>query len=255
MILRPATAWARCLALLFAAGLAAQAGASQPQQIYRWKDAKGRQHVTNTPPPPGAVPLDVPPVQAPASPTPPAAAPEAPPAAGEAAPTPRVEAPEWKGFAERLESARKSRNSDAAAAEADSLLDDALWGGVSKALPLLPIATFALVVLLGWWIGSGFRRGPASLVMGCSVLGGLALAQFTLSSFLYQSQFARVQARLTALEGHLGPGRAWKPENRARLKAFLQALESKASPLSAPWNFPKEMQALRDFLPAALLDP
>jgi len=257
MSLSAPMAWARLLALLLTAGLVAQAGSLQPQQIYRWKDAKGRQHVTNSPPPPGAVPLDVPPLQNPQSPTPPgtAASPSALETASGSRSAQAPVPPEWQGFSERLEAARKARNADAAANQADAMLDDALWGGVSKALPLLPVATFALVVLLGWWIGGGLRRGPASVVMASSILAGLALAQFTLSSFLYQSQFARVQARLTALEGHLGSGRTWKSENRARLKIFLRSLESKASPLSAPWDFPKELQALREFLPQALLDP
>lgn len=249
--------WARLPALTLAVVLAAQAGMAQPQQIYRWKDSKGRQHVTNSPPPPGAVPLDVPPVQPAATAPPPAAGapdPAQPPAAS-APGARRPSAPEWRGFEERLESARKSRNLDAVAGECDALLDQALWGGGSKALPLLPLATFALVVLLGWWVGSGMRRGPATIVMGGSVLAGLALAQFTLSSFLYQSQFTRVQARLNSLEAHLGPGRAWRPEVRARLKAHQGALELAASPFSAPWEFPKEVQSLRDFLPQALLDP
>jgi glutaredoxin len=34
--------------------LALAAGATQAQQIYRWTDEKGRVHVTDTPPPPGA---------------------------------------------------------------------------------------------------------------------------------------------------------------------------------------------------------
>ena len=99
-----------------------------------------------------------------------------------------------------------------------------------------------------WWIKAGIQD---------HVMRNWSLVR-TGSTASQKSLFfnmRRVQARLTALEGHLGPGRAWKPENRARLKAFLRALESKASPLSAPWNFPKEMQALRDVLPAALLDP
>lgn len=249
-----------CALALVLAALAA--GAAQPQQIYRWKDAKGRQHVTNSPPPPGATPLDVPPAPA-AAPRPPG--PAGTPAGTAATPAPsdspsgsrphRAEAPEWRGFQQRLDAARKSRNSDAVANEGDALLDEALWGGGSKALPLLPVATFALVVLLGWWVGSGLRRGPATVVMGLSVLSGLALAQFTLSSFLYQSQFTRLQARLGSLEAHLGPGLAWRPETRARLEEHLRALERKASPLVAPWEFPKEVQALRDFLPKALLEP
>lgn len=243
-------------AALLAVALATQAAAAQGQQIYRWKDSKGRQHVTNSPPPPGAVPLDVPPVQAPppAQP-PPSTSDPAPGPAPQAQGTRRPDAPEWRGFEARLEAARKSRNVDAAANEADQILDQALWGGGSKALPLLPLATFALVVLLGWWVGSGMRRGRATVIMGCAVLAGLALAHFTLSSFLYQSQFARVQARLNALESHLGPGRAFRPEVRARLRDHLQALEKAASPFAAPWDFPKEVQSLRDFLPQALLEP
>ncbi|MFN8011521.1 MAG: DUF4124 domain-containing protein [Holophagaceae bacterium] len=243
----------RAFALLLAAALGSLAALAQSQQIYRWKDAKGRQHVTNSPPPPGAVPLDVPPVTSPppAAPAPGSTLPPAAPAPAAA----RPEAPEWKGFEERLESARRSRNLDRMAVEADGVLDEAFWGGTTKALPLLPVATFALAVLLGWWVGSGLRRGPATVVMAVAVLGGLALAQFTLATFLYRSQAARVSARVNALGSHLGPGRAWRPETSARLKAHLQALEAKASPLEAPWAFPREAQALRDTLPQALLDP
>jgi hypothetical protein len=254
MSLAGTMARARRLVLIGVAVLAAPGLLGQSQQIYRWKDAKGRQHVTNSPPPPGAVPLDVPPAQTPAVPQSTPGAQD--PAQATPAPGPRrPESPEWRGFEERLESARKSRNLDAVANASDALLDQALWGGGTKALPLLPIATFALVVLLGWWVGSGMRRGPATVIMGCAVLAGLALAQFTLSSFLYQSQFTRVQARLNALDGHLGGGRAWRPEVKARLLEHLRSLERSTSPTAAPWDFPKEIQALRDFLPQALLEP
>jgi hypothetical protein len=223
--------------------------------MYRWKDAKGRQHVTNTPPPPGAVSMDIPAVQPAPKPAPP---PEAPAAAPPAAEPPRAippEPPEWREFGQRLEAARKARNGDAAGREADSLLDEALWGGNLKALPALPVLIFIVVLLLGWWIGSGLRRGTASLVMAASLVLALVLAQVTLSRFLYRSQLARLQARCAELEAHLGPGRGFRPENRDRLHALLQAMERSVSARALPWAFPKEVQALRDFLPQALLDP
>jgi hypothetical protein len=229
---------------------------AQAPQMYRWKDGKGRQHVTNTPPPPGAVALDIPPVQPPPKPAPPPAEAAAP-ATAPAPPAPAVtaEAPEWRGFGQRLEAARATRNADAAAREADQLLDEALWGGSLKALPALPVAMFVLVILLGWWIGSGLKRGTASLVMTASILAGLLLAQFTLTRFLYRSQGARLQARFAELEAHLGPGRSFRPENRNRLRLALAALQVHASPRALPWAFPREVQALRDLLPQALLDP
>jgi len=54
--------------------------------------------------------------------------------------------------------------------------------------------------------------------------------------------------------GH-SQGRGFRPGNPDRLGSRVQDMGGSVSARALPWVFPKEVQALRDFLPQALLDP
>lgn len=243
---------ALCLCLVLAGALGAQS------EIYRWKDKKGKEHVTNTPPPAGAVPLEVPP---------PKNQKEAEAGRAEAVAEPAPRAPEapipglndqqrerWKALDQRLEEARTKKDTATIEAVVEGLFRESLWGNGLWAIPLLPLATLALVGLLGWWAAGGLRQPLAGLLLSGALLAGLVLAQVTLSRFLYRNQYLRLQTNLAILERHLG-GRVPRAANRQALQQHYAALEAAARPLAPPWAFLLEARAAEDTMVRVALEP
>jgi hypothetical protein len=230
---------------------------AQPQQIYRWKDRTGKEHITNTPPPPGATSLDVPPAQGGAN-NPPAAALTQ--AAGQRAKPPAppgldpVQVQWWRALDQRLEDARAKQDTAAIEGIVEGLFRDSLWGNGLWAIPLLPVATLALVILLGWWIGSGLKQPWSAGALLLSILVGLALCQLTLSRFLYRIQFLRLQSNLALLENHLG-GKLPRGSHQMALQQHLKTLETASKPSAAPWAFLVECRAAEDTMIRVALDP
>jgi hypothetical protein len=241
---------ALCLCLGLA--LAAQS------DIYRWKDKKGKEHVTNTPPPAGAVPLEVPPPQNQKE----AEANAGGPVADQAPKAPEPPLPgltdqqreRWKALDQRLEEARTKKDTATIEAVVEGLFRESLWGNGLWAIPLLPLATLALVSLLGWWVASGLRQPVAGILLGVAVVGGLALAQITLSRFLYRNQFLRLHTNLAILEHHLG-GKLPRGSNRQALQQHYTALESATRPLAPPWAFLFEARAAEETMIRVALEP
>jgi len=240
------------LCFCLGAALAAQS------DIYRWKDKKGKEHVTNTPPPAGAVPLEVPPPKnqkdAEANPDGPVTD-----------QVPKVTEPllpglndqqreRWKALDQRLEEARTKKDTATIEAVVEGLFRESLWGNGLWAIPLLPLATLALVSLLGWWVATGLRQPLAGILIGVAVIGGLALAQVTLSRFLYRNQFLRLQTNLAILEHHLG-GKLPRASNRQALQHHYTALEAASRPLAPPWAFLFEARAAEETMIRVALEP
>ena len=228
------------------------------QDVYRWKDKKGKEYVTNTPPPAGAVPLEVPPPKNQKE-----AEANAGGAAAEQAPKPpetplpglsESQREQWKALDQRLEEARTKKDTAAIEAIVEGLFRESLWGNGLWAIPLLPLATLALVTLLGWWVASGLRQPIAGIFLGVAVLGGLALAQLTLSRFLYRNQYLRLQTNLAILEHHLG-GKLPRASNRAALQQHYTSLEAACRPLAPPWTFLLEARAAEDTMIRVALEP
>ncbi len=239
------------LVLLATSLLAAQT------QIYRWRDKSGKEHVTNTPPPPGATRLDVPPAQGGPSPQAPEGQAQDAAQKGPRPPLPGMEpgqAEWWTALDQRLEEARSKQDTAAIEAIVEGIFREALWGKGAWAIPVLPIATFALVVLLGWWLAGGLRPPIAALVVGLAVVAGLVLAQLTLSRFLYRIQFARLRSHMALLENHLG-GKLPRGSHRAALDQHLAALENATRPTAAPWAFLLECRNTEDTMVKVALDP
>jgi Domain of unknown function (DUF4124) len=244
----------RRVALVFCLGLALVA----QSDIYRWKDKKGKEHVTNTPPPAGAIPLKVPPPQnqkeeeansgglvADQTPKPPEA------------PLPGLTGKQlerWKELDQRLEEARTKKDTTTIEAVVEGLFRESLWGNGLWAIPLLPLATLALVTLLGWWVASGLRQPLAGILIAIALLGGVALAQLTLSRFLYRNQFLRLQTNLNILEHYLG-GKLPRASNRQALQQHYAALEAAARPLAPPWAFLLEARVAEETMVRVALDP
>lgn len=239
------------LALLATALLAA------PPQIYRWRDRSGKEHITNTPPPPGATRLDVPPAQGSPNPQTADAQAQDPALKGARAQAAGLEAGQaewWSALDQRLEEARAKQDTAAIEAIVEGIFREALWGRGAWAIPVLPIATLALVVLLGWWIARGRGQPLASGLVALSVVAGLVLGQLTLSRFLYRLQLVRLQSHLALLEGHLG-GKLPRGSNRAALAQHLAALEAATRPSALPWAFPLECRNAEDTMVKVALDP
>lgn len=245
------------LAFLAATALAATLLAAQAPTLYRWKDRSGKEHVTQTPPPPGATTLAVPQPQG--GTTPPNATLQS------ESPVLKVQPPsrpglepqlveKWKALDQRLEEARTKRDTVAIEAIVEGLFRESLWGGGLWAIPLLPVATLALLILLGWWAGSGLRQPLSALVVVVSILLGLILGQFTLSRFLYQIQFSRLQSRLALLENHLG-GKLPRATHRKAMQDHLRALEAASGWLAPPWAFLLECRSAEDTMIKVALDP
>lgn len=239
------------LALLAAVLLPAQ------PQIYRWKDRSGKEHITNTPPPPGATNLDVPAGQggngAPSAPAP------AEEAARKQAPAPTAglspaQAERWRALDQRLEEARNKQDSAAIEAVVEGLLREAQWGGGMWAVALLPLAVLALMGLLGWWIAGGLRQPLSAAVLVASVVAGLALGHLTLARFLYGIQYHRLQATLNLLQGNLG-GKLPRGSHRMAIQQHLATLQSASRPSAPPWAFPLECRSLEDTMVKVALDP
>ncbi|MBI4912772.1 MAG: DUF4124 domain-containing protein [Acidobacteria bacterium] len=226
-------------------------------QMYRWKDKKGVEHVTNTPPPPGATALEVPPAQngrEPGAGSPPAADPP------ERAPRKNLQGlseqqlERWRALDLRLEEARNKKDAATIEAVVEGLFRESLWGSGLWALPLLPLATLAFLILLGWWIATGLRPPASVAVVGLAAVLGLGLAHLTLTRFLFRNQFLRLQSNLAVLEQHLG-GRSPRPSNQEALRQHLQTLEAAARPVSPPWAFFLETRAAEDTMIRVALDP
>lgn len=226
-------------------------------RIYRWKDRSGKEYITNTPPPPGATSLDVPPAQGGAPNEPPAVLAEEAGRRTQAAGIPGLPSDQgerWKALDLRLGEARAKQDTAAIEGIVEGLFRDSLWGSGLWAIPLLPVATLSLLTLLGWWVGSALKQPWTTAAIALSVILGLALGQLTLSRFLFRIQNARLNANLTLLEGHLG-GKLPRGSHQAALNQHRKVLEAATRPLAAPWAFLVECRAAEDTMIKVALDP
>ncbi len=237
--------------------LASLSLSGQQPQIYRWKDRSGREHVTNTPPPPDATPLSVPPLEntkepeAKPVPTPhPAPGDSLPPK-----PLSREQDLAWKATAQRLAEARGRGDVQVLESTADSILQEALWGNGAWALVLLPLTTLALVTLLGWWLASGLQRPLALALTLLFGLVGLGLAHLCLAHFVYRLQAQRLVSAVSALKQHLGTAQGPSPESLRKLDARLLSLEPTLQPSAPPWRFPQEVRTLGEVLRQVVVNP
>lgn len=248
---------AAILAAVFAAAVLSPLALSAQPQIYRWKDRTGKEHITNTPPPPGATSLDVPPGQPGANSPPPASQTQDPSQKSRPAPPPGLSAAQveyWKALDQRFEEARAKQDTASTEAMVEGIFRESLWGSGLWAIPLLPVATLALVILLGWWIGSGLKQPLSTMAIALSVLLGLALGQLALSRFLYRTQFLRLQTNLALLQQNLG-GKLPRGSHQMAIQGHLAALELASKPNASPWAFLVESRAAEDTMIKVALDP
>ena len=239
--------------MAIAAGLLALALLAQPTpRTHAWRDAAGRTHITNTPPPAGAEVLQMPSASGlengraiPPEPALVAPAPEAPP---EPSLTP-AQREAWSALDQHLARARSAGDQRTLAATVESLFDDSLWGRGLWALSTAPLLGLALLGLIGWWVALGLRAPLRLPALVGFLLVGLALGQVLLATFLYRPQAARLRQNLQRLEVHTGLGRPLPAAERLRLRQRYADLERVASPAQPPWRFPGEVERLRrDFL-------
>lgn len=229
---------------------------AQTPQLYRWRDRQGKEHVTNTPPPSNATPLAVPPLEnrkeeeRPKAPAPPKPSKSARPSE-----TDPAEEAYWLTLGARLREAQARQDRGTLEQGATDLMRRALWGEGLWALVLLPLATLALVGLLGWWGGSALGGwGGRTLTAGCLLLG-VGLAHVGLVQFVYGPQAARLRSAATALQRHMGEPPLAPRAPYLELQAQAASLQDGLHPLTPPWRFPERVMAFRRALRRALVSP
>ena len=239
--------------MALAASLLALALLAQPTpRTHAWRDAAGRTHITNTPPPPGAEVLKPPSASGieNGKAAPPELSPLPP--VSEAPPDPSLSPAQraaWSALDQHLARARSAGDQRTLDATVGSLFDDSLWGRGLWALGTAPLLTLALMGLLGWWVALGLRAPLRLPTLVGFLLAGLALGQVLLATFLYRPQAAHLRQNLQRLEVHTGLGRPLPAAQRLRLRQRYADLERAASPAQPPWHFPREVASLRrDFL-------
>ncbi len=257
------------LLVLLAMGLGAtpRQGATRPSpnprasapQVYRWKDEKGNIQITNTPPPPGAELL----TEAP------------PPMALEADRGDRLvvrqsgrasrakasdltpdQVSAWEALDKAMGEARRQGHKKTLEAVVSLLIDNSRWSNGLGFVALMPAVALALMTLLGWWIAYHLPPFQRRILVGAFTFSGVVLGQILLSHFLYRPQFYRLRLNLTLLTEHyLGGDLRVGPRNREALAAHWEALDAASGPLSPPWRFPAEVEALEDTLKRVVVEP
>ena len=238
--------------------LHAQKPAPAQSQMYRWKDAKGRLYITTTPPPPGAKAIDIPPEQN-------TKAPELPkplPKLGQvqlSAPSnqPLTESQRgfWELLAQSLGDARAKGDRVELEEAADRIFNDSFWGNGLWVLPVLPLASLLLLVLLGWLLASRMKGAAKGLVMLCFVVLGLGAAQVTLARFVYKAQVQRLTGNLMLLELNLGGGKSLSPDHKETLDARLRDLGDGTHAASLPWKYIQDAAAMKQALRQMVVEP
>lgn len=226
-------------------------------QLYRWKDQKGIEHVTNTPPPRGTTVLDVPPLENKKEPEQPLTKAHPIPLSNERS-NPGLSLEEqasWRSLGIRLRDARAKGDHPALERAADEVVSHALWGNGIWALTLLPLAILALLTLLGWWAGSALQGAQGHALILLFLLVGLGFAHLCLVRFVYKLQTQRIRTSITALQTQLlEPG---VPPTAAYRDLLAQgaALEECLHLSTPPWHFPERVAVLKDALRRAVVAP
>ena len=238
--------------------LCAQKPAPVQSQIYRWKDAKGKLYITTTPPPPGATAIGIPPEQNTKAPEPPKPLPMPVPVQLSAPPNQPLSESQrgfWELLAKSLGDARVKGDRLELEAAADRIFMDSFWGSGLWVLPALPLASFLLLVLLGWLLASRMKGVLRGLTMLFFVVLGLVSAQVTLARFVYKAQVQRLTGTLMLLELNLGSGKSLSPDHKETLDARLRALDDGTHAASFPWKYILDAVAMKQTLRQMVVDP
>lgn len=225
----------------------------QQPKLYRWKDPQGKEHVTNTPPPGGAVPLDVPPLENKKEPEHQKSTVSLPPAKAPRGLTTIEEG--WRSLGLRLREARIRGDRTTLDHAANKVATDALWGDGLWALMFLPVAALALVTLLGWWGGGALRGVAGHLVTVLFLLAGIGLAHFCLGRFVYKAQAQRLRSAAAALQAQLVEPGTMPNEGFRALEIKGAALEDGLTLSAPPWRFPNRVAAFKEALVRAVANP
>jgi len=238
--------------------LRAQKPAPTQSQIYRWKDAKGRLYITTTPPPPGATAIGIPPEQNTKTPELPKPLPKPGPVQLSAPPNQPLSESQrglWELLAQSLGDARAKGDRLELEDAADRIFNDSFWGNGLWVLPVLPLASFLLLLLLGWLLASKMKGVAKGLVMLCFALLGLASVQVTLARFVYKAQVQRLTGNLMLLELNLGGGKSLSVDHKETLEARLRDLGEGTRASSLPWKYVRDAAAMKQALRQMVVDP
>lgn len=252
--------------LLFALGLPslngfnldAQKPAPAQSQIYRWKDAKGRLYITTTPPPPGATVIGIPPEQNTKTVELPKPLPKPGPVQLSAPPNQQLSESQrgfWELLAQSLGDARAKGDRVELEEAADRIFNDSFWGNGLWVLPVLPIASLLLLLLLGWLLASNMKGAAKGMVMFLFAMLGFGAAQVTLARFVYKAQVQRLTGNLMLLELNLGGGKSLSPDHKETLDARLRALDDGTRATSLPWKYIRDAAAMKQALRQMVVDP
>jgi len=243
---------------LLGLNLAAQNPAPQQSQIYRWKDSRGRLYITTTPPPPGATVIGIPPEQNTKAPEVPKPSPKPGPVQLSAPPNQPLSESQrgfWELLAQSLGDARAKGDRVELEEAADRIFNDSFWGNGLWVLPVLPLASFLLLLLLGWLLASKMKGVAKGLVMLCFALLGLASVQVTLARFVYKAQVQRLTGNLMLLELNLGGGKSLSVDHKETLEARLRDLGEGTRASSLPWKYVRDAAAMKQALRQMVVDP
>ncbi len=238
--------------------LYAQKPAPAPSQIYRWEDAKGKLHITTTPPPPGAKEMGLPPEQN--TKTSGLLKPLPKPGPEQISALPNQSRSEsqwgfWELLAQRLGDARAKGDRVELEAAADRIFMDSFWGNGLWVLSALPLASLLLLVLLGWLLASRMKGAAKGLVLLFFVVLGFGAAQVTLARFVYKAQVQRLTGNLLLLELNLGGGKSLSLDHKKTLDARLRDLDAGSHAASLPWKYIQDAVVMKQSLRQIVVDP
>ena len=238
--------------------LAAQKPTPSPSQIYQWKDAKGKLHITTAPPPQGAKEIGLPPEQNTKAPELPKSLPKPAPVQLSAPPNQALSETQrgfWELLAQNLGDARVKGDRVDLEMAADRIFNDSFWGSGLWVLPALPLATLLLLVLLGWLLATRTKGVVKAAVMLLFLVLGFGAAQVTLARFVFKAQVQRLTGNLMLLELNLGGGKSLSPEHKEALDARLGELDRGTRAVSPPWKYVQAAFAMRQALRQMVVDP
>lgn len=238
--------------------LRAQKPAPAPSQIYRWKDAKGRLNITTTPPPPGVKEMGLPPEQNTRAPEIQKLQPKPGPVQLAAPPNQPLSASQrgfWELLAQSLGDARLKGDRLELEAAADRIFNDSFWGNKLWVLPALPLASFLLLLLVGWLLASRTRGLLKGSVLLLAMLLGLGAGQVSMARFVFKAQVQRLTGNLMLLELNLGGGKTLSIQHKEILDARLKDLDGGTHALSPPWKYVQAAVAMRKALRQMVVDP
>ena len=219
--------------------------------VYRWRDRAGKVYVTTTVPPPSATVLETHAHKEPAEvediPFIPPPMPEDIRAKMEV-PLSEKTVQYWRGIEQALQEARQGGQSGEAEAIMDMILANAMFGGSLWLMPIFPVATIVLFLLLAVWFSYGLPAKTKLMIWPAFAVAGLLSAHLGAQRVVYLPQARRVGFALSMVPNYMGNHAHVDQEFAISAQGHAAELVDAASAMSLPWSFPLELYKTRKTL-------